>query len=458
MSVVADLQAVEAALRQQAQALAIHADNVAQVMVDLLAIDSQFDLIVDVIEEEPSTSDGDYFVSVDGDDGSPGIESEPWRTIQKAIDTISAGDTVIIGDGIYLLDGVRFGPAGLNADNKTTFKAANGARPILTTPTGGPPGFDVQKNYVRIEGLWAGGIYAPGTNIFIGGGSAGLGWGKELVNNTFFGYEELGQGTSEWNLYQGNRFIHYGGGTYQHGIYLSGGYLPNPLAQHAIVDNNIFIGGGHGGYSIHGWHNWCSSVITRNFISGSNWGIVVDGSDHLVANNMVWRLVGAIGAYLRGNKVVFVNNILANGIRFANPRGVDGVIDTNAFLGETTEALGDNIISVGEADITQALGVSATVLDATIASLETAFADTVVSIYANEDIEGLFDILKLTIPTDSPLYQTGIDWTGEGNINIGPDIIAPNTATRMWAAFNDLGLCDWDDEGNFVCPEQRIIF
>jgi len=42
-----------------------------------------------------------YFVSKDGKDSYPGTEALPWKTIQKAADTLTAGDTVYIKVGIY---------------------------------------------------------------------------------------------------------------------------------------------------------------------------------------------------------------------------------------------------------------------------------------------------------------------------------------------------------------------
>ena len=42
-----------------------------------------------------------YYVSLDGDDSYPGNETHPWKTIQKAADTLIAGDTVYIKAGTY---------------------------------------------------------------------------------------------------------------------------------------------------------------------------------------------------------------------------------------------------------------------------------------------------------------------------------------------------------------------
>jgi hypothetical protein len=42
-----------------------------------------------------------YFVAPQGDDANPGSLSAPWRTIQKAVDSVSAGATIYIRDGTY---------------------------------------------------------------------------------------------------------------------------------------------------------------------------------------------------------------------------------------------------------------------------------------------------------------------------------------------------------------------
>ena len=42
-----------------------------------------------------------YYVATNGDDSNPGSDSQPWRTIQKAANTLVAGDTVFIKAGIY---------------------------------------------------------------------------------------------------------------------------------------------------------------------------------------------------------------------------------------------------------------------------------------------------------------------------------------------------------------------
>ncbi len=42
-----------------------------------------------------------YYVSTSGSDSNPGTQSQPWKTIQKAANTVAAGDTVTVDAGTY---------------------------------------------------------------------------------------------------------------------------------------------------------------------------------------------------------------------------------------------------------------------------------------------------------------------------------------------------------------------
>lgn len=52
-------------------------------------------------EARPLAGGQSYYVAPNGDDGDPGTETRPWRSIQKAADTLVAGDTVYIKAGTY---------------------------------------------------------------------------------------------------------------------------------------------------------------------------------------------------------------------------------------------------------------------------------------------------------------------------------------------------------------------
>ena len=48
-----------------------------------------------------STISGAFYVATNGNDANPGTESQPWRTIQKAANTLTAGQTVYVKSGTY---------------------------------------------------------------------------------------------------------------------------------------------------------------------------------------------------------------------------------------------------------------------------------------------------------------------------------------------------------------------
>jgi parallel beta-helix repeat protein len=75
-----------------------------------------------------------------GDDGNPGTEAKPFRTIQKAADQTLPGDTVLVKNGTYREHsvpdqaGVKITRSGA-PDAWITFKAYPGHSPRITSPT-----------------------------------------------------------------------------------------------------------------------------------------------------------------------------------------------------------------------------------------------------------------------------------------------------------------------------------
>jgi Protein of unknown function (DUF1565) len=68
-----------------------------------------------------------YYVATNGSDSSPGTESAPFKTIQKAADVVNPGDTILVNDGVYtggsnqVVNATRGGTTG----NPITFKSIN---------------------------------------------------------------------------------------------------------------------------------------------------------------------------------------------------------------------------------------------------------------------------------------------------------------------------------------------
>jgi hypothetical protein len=285
-----------------------------------------------------------------------------------------------------------------------------------------------------------------------GTGGSPIGRGKQLINNTLFGYPDgISQGSAEHILYQGNRFVLNGNGKYSHPIYLSSGGPIGSRSQHNIVDGNIFIGGE--GWAIHGWHGPRNHVITRNFTAGHYHSLVMDGSDHLIANNFFWRPNGEPGktpynAWLPGANIVTVNNIFAHAIGIVGV-GPNATVRDNAFL--NSNPVGETPVTFTVGDEASQLGISAAEIDAAIADLEAAFSQPVESIFADESIEPAFAKLKLTIPDGSTLYKRSHAWYNPSLLaNIGPDAPTPGTLEQFWVGFRALGFQEYDRFGEII--------
>jgi hypothetical protein len=403
-----------------------------------------------------------YLDSVNGNDANSGTSpSAAWQTPQKAASTILSGDTVILASGIYQPPGVfNFGPAG-TPGNLTTFKAASGARPIFTSPSNYPPVIGM-LDYVRLDGLWFGGLRNVTVDQGIRPGGSPMGYGKEIINCTIFNFiEGISVGSAQYYLIQGNRFVNTGYTQFHHGVYLSGnGKNPRGAAStHVIVDNNILIGGE--GFGIQDWHLGRDMILTRNFITQHTWGTVTDSSDHLIANNFTWKLKGGFGEQPYGVWVDSTHTIVFNNVAEVDgwlndgfPGEPSNLFSNNAFSpgpypnGVNFTPRGANIVMTTPGQEQAEYGISANDIDRAIAALQTSFAQSPNAILNDQTIEPNFAKLKLRIPQGSPLYMTGRNWFGTGPMNIGPDAPAPADQNGFWTAFRALGLRDWDRFGN----------
>ena len=92
-----------------------------------------------------------YHVAVGGNDPGPGSEGDPWGTLQRAADTVAAGDTVMVHAGTY--QGFELYTSGA-AGMPITFRAAPGVVVNEDNPGTGQDGINLETaSYVVIEGF-----------------------------------------------------------------------------------------------------------------------------------------------------------------------------------------------------------------------------------------------------------------------------------------------------------------
>lgn len=106
----------------------------------------------------PSRSGKTYYVSTSGNDNNAGTLSAPWRTIQKAANTVAAGDTVQVRAGTYN-EIVTMKTSGNATSGYITFQNYPGEAPIVdgtALAVGGQTGlFSLVGtfNYIVIQGF-----------------------------------------------------------------------------------------------------------------------------------------------------------------------------------------------------------------------------------------------------------------------------------------------------------------
>ncbi|TCS31451.1 chondroitinase B-like protein, partial [Paucimonas lemoignei] len=93
-----------------------------------------------------------YYLSPNGNDSNSGSASAPWRTIQKAANTVNAGDTVVLMDGTYTEGSIGFNRSG-TAAKPITFKAQNKWKAIVSSTSGCQPGFSINASYITVKDL-----------------------------------------------------------------------------------------------------------------------------------------------------------------------------------------------------------------------------------------------------------------------------------------------------------------
>ena len=72
-----------------------------------------------------------FYVAATGNNANPGTREQPWRTVQKAAETLQPGDTVLIRGGVYR-ENVQPSRGGTSEAARITYKAYPGETPVLS--------------------------------------------------------------------------------------------------------------------------------------------------------------------------------------------------------------------------------------------------------------------------------------------------------------------------------------
>lgn len=270
-----------------------------------------------------------YYVAPNGSDTNNGTLSSPWRTIQKAANTVVAGDTVLVREGIYQ-EFVTIKTSGSKTNGYITFQAYPGEHPIidgseLTIASGKSALIHITNaSYIIVDGFELRNLKAS-THSQSPTGIRVLQSGTEIhilnndihhIENTFSNGNGHGihiLGTSSVPLtnirVSGNEVHHLATGSSE-SVTLSGNIDGFVVENNRIHDNNNI------GIDIAGFYNACSTPCRDQARNGTVAGNTVYNID--TSSNASYNGNSAAGIYADGS----ANVVIERNLVYANDFGV----------------------------------------------------------------------------------------------------------------------------------------
>jgi parallel beta-helix repeat protein len=250
-----------------------------------------------------------YFVDPLGSDANPGTAGLPWRTLQHAANTVSAGATVHVRSGQYVgfyLDGDHDGSSSINP---VTFLAQPGALITQRNATT-PDGINLEgASYVVIDGFSVTGMPRAGVRTVLG---------TDVTVRNVHAFDN-----ERWGIFTGfvDRLLiennETSGSRLEHGIYVSNS------GDDPVVRRNLTWGNRGAGIHMNADHSeGGDGIISRALVSGN----VVYGNAAKL-NNTTYG--GGSGINMDGvqdsrieNNLLFDNH--ASGISLFRQDGLEG--------------------------------------------------------------------------------------------------------------------------------------
>ena len=258
-----------------------------------------------------------FYVAPGGRDTNPGTRALPWRTIQKAADTLAPGQRVLVRAGVYR-ENVQLRRSG-TAARPITIESYPGQRPVVQHER---YPFEIDAAYYRIRGFVI--QRARGTsstNVYFESGAHHV----ELAGNEIRFSQDQGVYSEEethhlhvlGNRIHDNGLGHVPGQHQSHGLYFQ---WRDHVAANNVIYNHPY------GFGIQVYDQNSRSILVNNTIVGAaHSGIVVGGSGG-VAN------------------ITIRNNILAFNARYGVQTDSDCptgpvAIDSNVIFGNRSGAV-----------------------------------------------------------------------------------------------------------------------
>ncbi|MZQ82620.1 DUF1565 domain-containing protein [Paenibacillus sp. 5J-6] len=278
-----------------------------------------------------------YYVSTSGNDSNAGTLAAPWKTIQRAADVVTAGDTVYVRGGTYR-ELVTIKSSGSASGGYIQFLNYSGETPVidgtgLNITSSNQSLFYISKvNYIRVSGFELANLVATSSSldpaaIRVTNGSTNI----QLLSNHIHdikntsssgnahGIHVLGNSaTAITNLTINGNDIHDLVTGWSESLTLSGNIDGFEIARNKVHDNNNI------GIELAGFYGACSSSCvdqTRNGRVAENTVYHIDSSKNPAYRTGV-HAAGGIYADGATNIVIEKNHVYANdfGIELASEK------------------------------------------------------------------------------------------------------------------------------------------
>jgi hypothetical protein len=254
-----------------------------------------------------------YYVAPNGRDSNPGTLAQPWRSIDKAVDTLRPGERAFVRRGVYR-ENVQLNRPG-TAARPITLAAYGRERPVISHPAGP---LEIDTAYWRIRGfVLQRARGTSSTNVYFESGAHHVELSNSEVRYSqdqgIFSEEETHHLHILGNRIHTNGLGHVSGQHQSHGIYLQGRLH---LAANNVVFSHPF------GFGIQVYDQNSRSILVNNTVTGAaHSGIVVGGEggvDNITIRNNILAFNAKYGVQTdsdcpRGPVAIDSNVIFGNG-------------------------------------------------------------------------------------------------------------------------------------------------
>lgn len=211
----------------------------------------------------PTSTGTTFYVSRTGSDTNPGTQLKPWKTIQKAVNTILPGQRVLVRAGTYP-EWVIWDKRNGTPTATMTLAAYSGERVVIAGR------LKVVSDYVRVSGLVLQGqnsVNPTDASLYIANGDHVEISGTEITKGAISGV--FMSASDDVRLL--NNWIHDNGthARFDHGVYLNSG-VGCVIANNKIERNMA--------YGIHLYPDADNTLVTGNTVSSNGLsGLIIAG-------------------------------------------------------------------------------------------------------------------------------------------------------------------------------------